>query len=228
MEKGRISHLLLSLLILIPMQCIFLPVNSLAAYIALSWDPNREPDLAGYRVYYGESSGNYDHMTDVGNLSSCNLSGLEPDTRYYVALTAYDISGNESDFSNEVSGVSNPEPPPISTGSEEWGCFIATAAYGSYLNPHVKTLRHFRDEFLTPNSLGRRCVYFYYQYGPRIANHIGKHGFLRFLTRQALLPLIGMSSLSLKAMASPTFLLLPLCLLLIFTIALRLRLSWAH
>lgn len=227
MQKGRISYLLVSLLILIPMQCIFLPDNSFADSIALAWNPNSEPDLDGYRIYYGESSGNYAHMTDVGNTSSYRLSGLEPDTRYYVALTAYDIFDNESDFSDEVNGVSNPDPPPMETDSEdafsEWGCFIATAAYGSYLNPHVKTLRDFRDQFLTPNSLGRKSVRLYYQYGPRIANHIGKYGFLRFLTRQALLPLIGMSSLSLKTTASQAFLLLPLCLLFILTVTLRLR-----
>ncbi len=28
--------------------------------VALSWDANAEPDLAGYNVYYGSSSGNYD------------------------------------------------------------------------------------------------------------------------------------------------------------------------
>jgi hypothetical protein len=229
MEKGRKSHLVLSLLILIPTLCIFLPVNSFADYLALSWDPNHEPDLAGYRIYYGTSSRNYDQTTDVGNTSSCTLSGLEPTRRYYMVLTAYDIPGNESDFSNEVSGVPDPEPPisnPFNAqaGSES-GCFIATAAYGSYLNPHVETLRDFRDEFLTSNSLGRKCVDLYYQYGPRIANHIGKYGFLRFLTRQALLPLIGMSSFCLKVTASQEFLLLSLCLLLIFTVALRLRLS---
>jgi len=228
MEKSRKSHLLFSLLILIPAQCIFLPINSLADYLTLSWDPNGETDLAGYRIYYGKSSGNYDQMTDVGNISSYSLSGLEPNMRYYVALTAYDISDNESDFSNEVSGVSNPDPPPVETRSgddySEWGCFIATAAYGSYLNPHVKILRDFRDKFLISNSLGRKFVDLYYQYGPRVAKHIEKYGFLQFLIRQALLPLIGMSSLfnnSNKITPFPTLLFPLLCLLFIFTIALR-------
>jgi hypothetical protein len=231
MEKSRKSHLLVSLLILIPTQCIFLPVNSLADYLTLSWDLNHEPDLAGYRIYYGKSSGNYDYMTDVGNVSFHSLSDLEPDKRYYLALTAYDISGNESDFSNEVSGISSPDPPSsnpshvqIGSGS---GCFIATAAYGSYLNPHVKTLRDFRDGFLTSNSLGRKFVRVYYQYGPRIANHIGKYGFLRYLTRQVLLPLVGMSLFSLQTTASQEFLLLSFCCLFIFTVALRLRRSQA-
>jgi hypothetical protein len=106
-------------------------------------------------------------------------------------------------------------------GHLKWGCFIATAAYGSYLNPHVKILRGFRDEFLISSSLGGKCVHLYYQHAPRIAKHIEKFSFLQFLTRQALLPLIGMSSLSLKTTASQKLLVLPFCLLLTFTIALR-------
>ena len=228
MEKGRKSRLLFFLLILIPIQCLFLPINSLADCLALSWDPNGEPDLAGYRVYYGISSRDYDNIADVGNVSSCSLSGLEPNTRYYVALTAYDTSYNESGFSDEVSGISNADSSPVQTGSEDghgkWGCFIATAAYGSYLNPHVKILRGFRDEFLISSSLGSKCVHLYYQYAPRIAKHIEKFSFLQLLTRQALLPLIGMSSLCNKfnkITSLPTLLFLLVCLLLIFTAALR-------
>jgi len=200
------------------------PSRLAASVLTLAWSPNTEYDLAGYKVYYGTRSRDYDAAIDVGDVSQYTVRGLEPETRYYLALTAYDTWGNESDFSGEVSDVSNPDPPPIQTDSEdwyaEWGCFIATAAYGSYLNTHVKILRDFRDELLAPNSLGRKCVRLYYQYSPRVASHIEKYGSLRFLTRQALLPLIGMSSLSLKTTASPTFLLLPLCPFLIFTITL--------
>ena len=97
MAKRRKSSLLPFLLILIPMQCILLPVNSLAGYLSLAWDPNTEPDLSGYRVYYGKSSGNYDHNIDVGDVVLYQLSDLDPDAWYYVALTAYDAFNNESD-----------------------------------------------------------------------------------------------------------------------------------
>ena len=200
------------------------PARLAASTLTLAWDPNAEGDLAGYNIYYGTRSRDYDSVIDAGNVSRYTLRGLEPETQYYLALTAYDSSRNESDFSAEVSGISNPDPPPMQTVSEDWygemGCFIATAAYGSYLNPHVKILRDFRDTFLISNSLGRKFVNLYYQYGPRIACHVEKYGLLRSLTRQALLPLIGMSSLSLKTTASQKLLLLPLCLLLISTITL--------
>ncbi|NIS62587.1 MAG: hypothetical protein GTO13_18345, partial [Proteobacteria bacterium] len=203
--------------------------------LTLAWDPNTESDLAGYRVYYGIQSSDYDFVVDTGDVTQYKLRGLKPDTQYYFALTAYDTSGNESDFSAEVGAITDNEPVSGSSftangGGSGGGCFVATAAYGSYLNPHVKTLRGFRDEFLTSNSLGRKFVHFYYRYGPLMANQVKKHGFSQFLTRQALLPLIGMSLLSLKATASQKFFLLPLCLLFIFTftVALRLHLRQAR
>jgi hypothetical protein len=39
---------------------------------------------------------------DVGNTTTASISGLDESQVYYVAVTAYDSSGNESDFSNEV------------------------------------------------------------------------------------------------------------------------------
>jgi len=40
--------------------CLFCPeAASDAGSVRLAWDPNTEPDLAGYRVYYGTSSRAY-------------------------------------------------------------------------------------------------------------------------------------------------------------------------
>ncbi|MEW6001249.1 MAG: choice-of-anchor D domain-containing protein [Nitrospirota bacterium] len=75
----------------------------------LSWDPpatntDGSPltDLEGYKVYYGTSSGNYSQGIDVGNVTTYTVSNLNDGT-YYFAVTAHDTSGNESDYSNEVS-----------------------------------------------------------------------------------------------------------------------------
>ncbi|MCC6502897.1 MAG: fibronectin type III domain-containing protein [Deltaproteobacteria bacterium] len=61
-------------------------------------------DLAGFKVYYGTQSGNYTNSTDISDPSTTStvVSGLTQDTTYYFAVTAYDTSGNESSFSNEV------------------------------------------------------------------------------------------------------------------------------
>jgi hypothetical protein len=187
---------------------VFLPGQLAATPLTLAWDPNTEPDLAGYKVYFGTRSRNYDFVSDVGSTTQYTVTGLQPNTRYYFTLTAYDTSRNESDFSWEVSAVTGDEPDPAPSGGSaltfttsdgtSGGCFIATAAYGSYLDPHVKTLRDFRDELLIPSSFGRRLVHLYYRYSPPIANRVGQNRSLRFLARQALLPVAGMSSLLLK------------------------------
>ena len=75
-------------------------------------------------------------------------------------------------------------------GSGGSGCFIATAAYGSYLDAHVEVLRRFRDQHLLTNSLGRHFVQFYYRHSPPIATVIRQSPTLRAITRWVLTPII--------------------------------------
>jgi hypothetical protein len=92
-------------------------------------------------------------------------------------------------------------PDGDSDGHSTWivaSCFIATAAYGSPLDPHVKILRRFRDNHLLTNKLGRKFVRIYYSYSPVIADYISKHDTLKAITRFILLPIIGLSWVALK------------------------------
>ena len=61
-------------------------------------------DLAGYKVYYGTASGSYTTTIDAGNVTTYTVGNLFSGT-YYFAATAYDTSGNESSYSNEVSKI---------------------------------------------------------------------------------------------------------------------------
>ena len=45
--------------------------------VTLTWDPNTESDLAGYEIYYGTSSGNYQWNIDMGNATTYTLNSLE-------------------------------------------------------------------------------------------------------------------------------------------------------
>ncbi|MBI5237664.1 MAG: hypothetical protein HY887_04505 [Deltaproteobacteria bacterium] len=72
----------------------------------------------------------------------------------------------------------------------EGGCFIATAAYGSYLDPSVDVLRDLRDNYLLTNSAGRAFVNTYYRYSPPVATFITKHEILKTATRAALTPIV--------------------------------------
>jgi hypothetical protein len=78
------------------------PALVFSAHVTLGWDPNTEEDLAGYKVYYGVSSKDYDYTIDVGGQTEHTVTDLEEGVTYYFAATAYDLSGNESDYSNEV------------------------------------------------------------------------------------------------------------------------------
>ncbi len=90
----------------------------MAGEATLFWDPpttntdgSTLTDLGGYIVYYGTSSGQYDNMIDAGNVITWNVANLPEGRNYYFAVTAYDIAGNESDFSNEVTKVIRGIPP---------------------------------------------------------------------------------------------------------------------
>jgi hypothetical protein len=84
------------------------------------------------------------------------------------------------------------------------GCFIATAAYGSTIEPHVKVLRQFRDRFLLNNTVGKTFVRLYYTYSPPLAKFISGHKNLRMIVRWSLLPLVGMSWILLRFGFLPT------------------------
>ena len=73
----------------------------------LSWIAPPDPDVAGFRVYYGASSGNYVQAVgsgvDIGQVTTYTVNGLVSGKSYYFAVSAYDVAGNESPLSGEAS-----------------------------------------------------------------------------------------------------------------------------
>lgn len=78
---------------------------SFAGALLVTWDSNKESDLAGYRIYYGIEQSNYANMIDVGNRTSYTIRNLEEGQTYFIVVTAYDLSGNESVPSDEASAI---------------------------------------------------------------------------------------------------------------------------
>ena len=72
------------------------------AEVTLQWDSNTESDLAGYRIYYGTSSGMYEKSIDVGDTTLYTVKGLAFETTYFFSATAYNIYGGESEFADEI------------------------------------------------------------------------------------------------------------------------------
>lgn len=74
--------------------------------VRLAWDPNTEPNLAGYWLYQSRIPGRYTKSKRVlktpAGIETCTVGPLPPG-KYFWVLTAFDSSLNESGYSNEVS-----------------------------------------------------------------------------------------------------------------------------
>jgi hypothetical protein len=117
--------------ILIILSILFLyPVIGLAAAVNVSWNANTESDLAGYIIYYGTQSGNYAAAVDAGKVTSYRFNDVPTGRTYYVAVSAYDTSGNESDLSSEasvyVSAATAPVASTVSLLTPQNGAVIST------------------------------------------------------------------------------------------------------
>lgn len=81
----------------------------------LSWTPPTQNedgsplmDLAGYKIYWGTTPGQYTHSVKIENpgMSSYVVENLTPGT-YEFAATSFNMDGLESDYSNPATRVLN-------------------------------------------------------------------------------------------------------------------------
>ena len=112
-------------------------------------------------------------------------------THVFNAAGIYNVKfkGTYSNGDTCLEGLTITVTGPVSSGGGG-GCFIATAAYGSYLHPKVQLLRNFRDRYLLTNQPGRIVVGLYYRFSPPVAGFIAKHEPLRIIFRWLLTPLL--------------------------------------
>lgn len=168
--------------------------------IALNWTDNANDEL-GYRLERKKySQGGYVTIASLGpdTTSYVNL-GLDYNANYFYRVAAFNDEGSSA-YSNEAFATTHPE--------DYGGCFIATAAYGSMMEPQVQLLRAFRDRFLRGNAPGQAFIRFYYENSPPLARYIAAHEAWRLVVRWCLLPLVGLSWLALAFGVAPVLLVL--------------------
>lgn len=138
-----------------------------------------------------DGNGTFDASTTTSPVSyTYNTAGT-----YTATVRVTDNLGATATASTTVTLSSSASGSSLSGGSGGsggggGGCFIATAAYGSYLEPQVMVLRHFRDNYLLTNRPGTMFVRLYYSASPPIADYIARHYTLKIITRLLLTPLV--------------------------------------
>ncbi len=148
------------------------------------------PDNVIFRSSQGTSC---DASND--NILTCKVADLEAGKSLSVRIVV-SPNGPDVTFNNTARVIANEANPEFSSignssvGASTNKCFIATAAYGSFLDPHVQALRDFRDEHLLTNALGRDFVAWYYRNSPPLAAFIARHEGLRMAARAALTPVV--------------------------------------
>lgn len=126
-------------------------------------------------------SGQTEDGEGLGTYTS-ELQDIYPGTTFYVR--AYALLSDDTVIYGNVLKFKTKD-----------ACFIATAAFGSILEPHVKILRDFRDRFLMSSDLGRLMVSVYYRYSPELADSVRDNGTLRVLVRALLIPVVAGAAL---------------------------------
>ncbi len=120
-------------------------------------------------------------------IGTVDENGWFTGSRTGLTRVVLSIDGTPMDSSGTVRVLA-----PYSSSGGSNPCFIATAAYGSPVEPHVRILREFRDRYLITGVAGRAFVTAYYRYSPPLANLVASNGLFRWMARTALFPIVAL------------------------------------
>jgi hypothetical protein len=149
-------------------------------------------------VHYREGSlteAEFDGANDVfvnqpgppGTRGTFDIKGLKPTTKYVVGVRALDHCGQHSPLATATFTTD------VMNFTQLSGCFIATAAWGSALEPHVEALRRARDRLRPASPIFAAATDLYYRAGPAAAAVVGRSEVVKALARRVLGPLAGLA-----------------------------------
>lgn len=130
-----------------------------APRVTLAWDANSEPDLSGYKLHYGTTSGAYTETIDVGNSTTATMPNLPSGSTYFFVVTAYNTERLESLPSNEAS-YTQPMPQAVSLiiqaleVPEVWGA-ASEVPVGDELISSYQPLPDGSFEFTVKGTIGQ-------------------------------------------------------------------------
>ena len=135
-----------------------------------------------------------DLLNDLVNRESMHLSSKCMPEASWESMPE-DLSSRILDRESRSYSVSSSpvSAGPYSSGGGGGACFIATAAYGTPLSEELAISCRFRDMVLAKRRWGRIATWIYYRLSPPIAERIGKHAFLRAVTRLWLGPAVRLA-----------------------------------
>jgi hypothetical protein len=187
--------------------------------VTLDGSSSSDPD-GNVDSYFWEQTGTGTFVT-LSDQTAVRPTFTAPDVDPGGETLTFKLTVTDNDNFESTDTVSVQVNNPTSSGGGSGGggggggCFIATAAYGSPMEPHVKALPEFHDHFLLTNLVGKTFVNLYYTYSPPVSDLIVKHNWFRVVVRWSLLPLVGMSWLALHVGISATLALMVLLSVLV-------------
>jgi hypothetical protein len=120
----------------------------------------------------------------AGTAVEVPFGGMEPLTRYWVAIRAVDRCNIAGPFS-----VTDLTTTRINF-TQLAGCFVATAAYGSAMEPEVESLRRVRDALRPRGGVFAAATDLYYRSGPAAAAVLTRSDAARAVVRVLLGPVV--------------------------------------
>jgi hypothetical protein len=123
----------------------------------------------------------------AGAPASFKLDNLKPALTYVVGIRAVDHCGQHSELTFVSFDTTAQKFTQLS------GCFVATAAYGSVLEPEVATLRNARDRLRAGSPLFAAAADLYYRSGPAAAAVVEDSRVARSLARHVIGPFAGLA-----------------------------------